>query len=725
MAAPHISVANSVSSALAVVASKADAAAEAAAAGSQRPAYNGDLGEFDVIFKDIDPAWLELYAACCHDTGEVPVVERARRFRDTILAQNPIPIPEANASPMPGSPLPLASTLAAALPDAVPPMGRVEAKSLSLKGLRLGAASASCLVIQLKGRGYTRLDLSNNQIGDAAAPAICGIIHNLPKLRCLVLAGNILGPVALKELSIELAIDEQLEALHLGTPLARGAPAVMLRRNQHRQLRPNMIGSEGLQAVLRGFSTNPCRSLTTLVLCRTSLEAEAGIYLASFMEQDTLLRHLDVSGNPLSSEGVCALLPACANLKHLDLGDTGCRGELIHAQLSSMLQRATNLAFLSLAFNTIETRPLRRITRAVAACEPLVSLNLAGTQLDTECVSVLADSFLHAPDHYLRDLDLSDNNFSEVEAATALAYVITNSKLQVLRLNRNALGDAGVSEIADALSPKVCPPDGPTLFHLELGSCRIGLKGAGHLFSCVAQNKSLRVLKLNDNLLDDSLDLRYIDELGHIQELFLKGNRLNRKCLQFAADTCKRNMMKMRDAEPSALRNEVKRLLVQETKLLQARHQTALDEAEIFVRVHERSKVSEELRKCRIATMKQERQASHKMSVLEDALEARRSQLDKTKSAISEAARRNEVDHAKLKSKLAQHEQELTDVQAQQDVVEKQIAEKRKVHPSEVAVIKAKVKAALDAAEQAKSTGADMRQQLKTLQEKSLIDFRP
>ena len=46
----------------------------------------------------------------------------------------------------------------------------------------------------------------------------------------------------------------------------------------------------------------------------------------------------------------------------------------------------------------------------------------------------------------LRDLDISDNNISELEAAAQVAKIIAQTQLKSLRLNRNPLGDAGAGD---------------------------------------------------------------------------------------------------------------------------------------------------------------------------------------------------------------------------------------------------------------------------------------
>eukprot|EP00929_Paragymnodinium_shiwhaense_P038831 TRINITY_DN20466_c1_g1_i1.p1 TRINITY_DN20466_c1_g1~~TRINITY_DN20466_c1_g1_i1.p1 ORF type:complete len:685 (-),score=144.55 TRINITY_DN20466_c1_g1_i1:135-2189(-) len=484
-----------------------------------------------------DPMWAEVYSGRVCDTGEIVTLEAARSFRDSIVQQNPT-----NAS-----------------------------TKLSLRCLRIGSTALSCLALQLKDRNYTRVDLSDNQLGDHSVLSVRSLIRALPKMQWLGLSGNLICSEGIKELAEELGLNSSLESLVLG---ANEATQTGVRSG----FRPNMLGIEGLKALCQALLRNPRASMTSLTLSNTSLSAEAGKHLATFLERNHTLLHLDVSSNPLSSDGVCALLPHCIRLRLLDVADTGCRGELIHSQLGLLLQKTARLCHLSLAHNCLETRPFRRIVRAVSLCESLVSLSLERTSLDTEAVTVMADMMLASPVQSLTELDLSDNNLAHSEAATALSHAMARSVLQVLRLNRNGFGDAGVRALADALDPRVCQSG--SLQHLEMASCRIGVVGAAHLFISLEKNETLRSLRLVDNFLDATLDVGLIDKLSNLQELQLSGNRLSHSTLLRAAQVCQRNRRRARDAQPKALRAEVHRLLFEETKLSKAQDVLQQEETE-------------------------------------------------------------------------------------------------------------------------------------------------
>lgn len=634
------------------------------------------LADITSIFDD--PAWAEVYVACCCDTGEALGLEQARSFRDAINAQNPTTQPE----------------------------------RLSLRCLRIGATAVSCLALQLKDRGYTRVDLSDNQLGDHAVLAVRSLIRSLPRLQWISLASNLIGTHGARELAEELETNKLLEGLVLGGNEADFHGA-----------RPNLIGAAGCRALLESLKRNPSPPLTSLSLCNTSLSAEAGRDIASFLENNRTLQHLDISANPISSEGICALLPQCTQLRVLNICDTGCRGELIHSQLCAMLSRATGLMHISLAQNPLETRPFRRISRALASCESLVSLNLECTSMDTEAVTVLADALLATPVQSLTELDLSDNQLSQVEAAAALAHTIAHTVLQVLRLNRNALGDAGVRELADGLDSQTCP--GSTLQHLELGSCRIGTAGAGHLFSCLARNNVLRVLRIGDNFLDSALDIALIERLTHITELSLTGNRLSHASMNRASQTCVRNRQRSRDEGPFALRAEMHRLLFQESKLETAREQVAQDDFEITTRQNATDQAALELRQLRGTEADGQRHLQIDIEREEEASEASRAELAKTKQDLVVANGRYKQSREDLRQKLRDREQELIDLQVQCSDLDEHIARRKKEHPQEVEHVNRQMTMALADAERYHVAAKQMREQVAALHAKGLVDFRP
>ncbi|CAE7694585.1 NLRP12 [Symbiodinium sp. CCMP2456] len=705
-----------------------------------QPSAALELANYASIFESAEPYLLDLYAAICHDANEQPSLDSARQFWEHIRAQNPASLPAPTAkAPTTAPPTqlvlrppsaqrtgamrrPSTASVHSQMLRVQPSETRWTAEDrLSFRSLRMGAAGASCLAMQLRGKSLTRLDLSDNQLGDNSAAAIASLIHGLPQLKSILLAGNILGNPGLKEIAnSELQTNGMLEQLALGEPPPGYSTVIKTARQ-----RPNHISTEGLESLLAALSRNPNRRLAALAAGRIALRAEAGQALSAFLMEDSVLTSLDVSSNALTSEGISALLPSCAKLQMLDISETGCRGELIHGKLCELLQKADRLASLSIAHNVLEPRPMRRIARSISSCASLLSLNIAGTAIETEGVLALADGLLNSHTTCLRELDMSENGISEAEALASLGKIIAGTALQTLRLNRNPLGNAGICQLADSLDADSCPPDGPVLRTLELGSCRIGRPGATFLLIRLRDNRRLLQLRLSDNFLDDSLDMTHIEALRYIQYLHLDSNRLSLRNLTRASRVCAKNRFRVQDQEPRALRKEIRHLQVEEVKLREHKHQAAKDSAEIFVRMSAENIAAEELRQLRLGIMKSARQTEQKVASVEQKLKEREAYMEKLKDALERTAHENELAIAEKRHDLEDKEAELMELQARLRDVEAQLARRRAQHPKQVAEINEEISAALPKTEEFKSNQEDMRKELKKLQEKTLIDFKP
>lgn len=343
--------------------------------------------------------------------------------------------------------------------------------------------------------------------------------------------------------------------------------------------------------------------------------------------------------------------------------------------------------------------------------------------MDTEAVTVLVDAMLAAPIQGLTELDLSDNQLCQVEAAAALSHCVANTVIQVLRLNCNALGDAGVRELADGLDSETCP--GSALQHLELGSCRIGTAGAGHLFTCLARNETLRVLRIGDNFLDGALDIALIERLGYVTELNLQGNRLSHASMNRAAQTCARNRQRARDEGPFALRAEMHRLLFQESKLDTTRQQVAKDDQEIALRVNATEQAANELRQLKIAEAEVHRNLNEKIHVEEEGLEASRAELIHTKQTLMDSKAWYKQTREDLRKNLKDLENELMDLTVQCSDLDTHFAMRKKEHPQEVQHVEMAMETALIDAERFHVASKQMREQVADLHTKSLVDFKP
>merc|ERR1712194_264666 len=281
----------------------------------------------------------------------------------------------------------------------------------------------------------------------------------------------------------------------------------------------------------------------------------------------------------------------------------------------------------------------------------------------------------------------------------------------------------GVRELADGLDSQTCP--GSTLQHLELGSCRIGTAGAGHLFTCLARNDTLRILRISDNFLDRALDIALIERLMYVTELGLNGNRLSHASMQRAAQTCSRNRQRARDEAPLALRAEMHRLLFQEAKLETAREAVSKDDLELTTRQNSTDQAAAELRQLRNTEAEVQRQVEVSIQEEEEALEASRAELIQTKEDLVDARSRYNQLRVELKQKLKDREQELLQLQVQSSSLDELFSSRKSQHPEDIEDLKARMAMAVGDAERYHVAAKQMREQVSALHAKSLVDFKP
>lgn len=122
-----------------------------------------------------------------------------------------------------------------------------------------------------------------------------------------------------------------------------------------------------------------------------------------------------------------------------------------------------------------------------------------------------------------RILNLWGNQFTAASMPMLVNGLYDNYTLEELDLSYNQLGDEGVKVIADFFALNES-----TVKELDLSSNGIGTEGAEHLAGMLAKNKTLRILSLNKNELDDE-DLEEIaskiaDSKGKLRQLRLESN---------------------------------------------------------------------------------------------------------------------------------------------------------------------------------------------------------
>nr|XP_061796652.1 NACHT, LRR and PYD domains-containing protein 3-like [Nerophis lumbriciformis] len=259
--------------------------------------------------------------------------------------------------------------------------------------------------------------------------------------------------------------------------------------------------------------------------------------LASVLSSPSNLRHLDLSRNDLSDEGVEILSKGLASpnciLEFLDLRECGLDKGSCHL-LASVLSSPSNLRHLDLSSNKLSDEGVEILSKGLASPNCILeSLDLEHCWITSKgCVS-LAEALKVTPSH-LQELDLDSNNLSDegVEilskglaspncilkvlklswcritskgcVSLAEALKVTPSHLQELDLTRNNVSDDGVEILSKGLASPHC-----ILQILNLEHCGITSKGCVSLAEALRLNPShLQELDLTRNdLLDEGVEI--------------------------------------------------------------------------------------------------------------------------------------------------------------------------------------------------------------------------
>lgn len=229
-------------------------------------------------------------------------------------------------------------------------------------------------------------------------------------------------------------------------------------------------------------------TLTWLDLARNDIGDKGAEAVASYLSAEgarpgngQALRHVNISGNSISSDGLAKLAAAVTGTSG------GCRLETCILS-SNRLSRDENGSE-----SNGGRRSLVSLVQAVNAT--LRTLEVADCGLGPADADALAASWATAPSG-LTALDLSSNAVSDV-GATALGRVLVNGgcpALESLDLSRNDIGDPGAVALGEAACAQAC-----RLKLLDVTDNRIGDDGAIALSLAIDPSAGLTELHHSSN----------------------------------------------------------------------------------------------------------------------------------------------------------------------------------------------------------------------------------
>ncbi|XP_057699962.1 uncharacterized protein LOC130920622 isoform X2 [Corythoichthys intestinalis] len=367
---------------------------------------------------------------------------------------------------------------------------------------------------------------------------LASVLSSPSNLRHLDLSRNDLSDEGVEILSKGLAspncILEFLDLFQCG--LAKGSCHLLASvlsspsNLKHLNLSWNHLSYEGVDILSKGLASPNC-ILESLYLRECGLDKGSCHLLASVLSSPSNLRHLDLSSNKLSDEGVEILSKGLASpnciLESLDLSYCDLEKGSCHP-LASLLSSPSHLKHLELSSNILLDEGVEILSKGLVSPNCILYfLKLSGCSITQRgCIS-LAEALKVTPSH-LQELDLSRNDLSG-EGVEILSKGLASPHciLKVLNLEHCGITSKGCVSLAEAL--KVTPSH---LQGLDLSFNRLLDEGVEILSKGLASpNWILKVLNLEHCWITSKGCVSLAEALkvtpSHLQELDLDSNNLS------------------------------------------------------------------------------------------------------------------------------------------------------------------------------------------------------
>ncbi|GKT27457.1 hypothetical protein ADUPG1_013846 [Aduncisulcus paluster] len=325
---------------------------------------------------------------------------------------------------------------------------------LSLQKCRIGVSAAVTLAKRLEGFPITRIDITNNLIGDIGFMGLLQLAKTTPKLVRIDAACNDIGPEGAIALAEEIAAgSSKLEHIDLGTDKP--------------QQRDNSIDAPSGAAIAAAVKNN--RTLQFLGLSRNVIGEGGTVACESFaalLHVNTTLKVLKLAANSIGNVGTEILAGGLAQnrtLRVLDLSENGITARGIYSLASCALSPGEGgLKVFSLSKNKLGANGANALAKAIMSNRSLTSLNLSECYICDKGCRVLCEALIVAsmdstghydgdgrPYHGIKHLDISNNRIT-AKGAEYIARLLRRTSLSSINISGNPIGK-GAWSIGKAL----------------------------------------------------------------------------------------------------------------------------------------------------------------------------------------------------------------------------------------------------------------------------------
>ncbi|GMF64799.1 unnamed protein product [Phytophthora lilii] len=240
-------------------------------------------------------------------------------------------------------------------------------------------------------------------------------------------------------------------------------------------------------------------NVTTLNLCRSGVTPSLAVQLADFLETNSTLTHVDLSGNRLGEHGAGCLATSLMKnsaVSSLVLSDCGLDGEAL-TKWVDFFRTGTNttLSHLILANNQIDDDGAQTLGSMLQVVKTrYFHLDLRKNKLSTQGLQVLADAMKDACPTSVTAVQVEDNQGDDEPAA-----MVYRSRMEFyMRRNKAAIGREILHETITQIGMSSLTLEVCHLKHVE-----ITIAEADSLGAALRNNHSITELRLQDNALPE------------------------------------------------------------------------------------------------------------------------------------------------------------------------------------------------------------------------------
>jgi Ran GTPase-activating protein (RanGAP) involved in mRNA processing and transport len=357
-------------------------------------------------------------------------------------------------------------------------------KVMNFQSVGIGHRAAQFVVQSFRSHGTFRvLCLSMNCLRNEGAFAVADLLIDSKTLISLDVSANSIGDEGCAAI---------FEALHLNQSLVHVSLGSNAGANR------NSIGSGAtphLAAVLWGNAV-----LSEANLSMTEITRETIGRVFSGLAANRALEKLDLSHNNLRSAGAVLVVRAIARSGIVDLAMRDARiQDDVGRQFCNFLQANSTLLRLDLSGNHLGKGFTMAIIPGLANQETLQELDLSHNPLYGRGLGALGAAI--APNQALKVLNVSYCLLEFGAFGEFCQNLKKNTALEKLDLSHNTIADQGALQLAEAIA------DHPALRQLSLELCEISDEGATAILEAIKEMK-LTKLSLKNNLIHSGFGIQ-------------------------------------------------------------------------------------------------------------------------------------------------------------------------------------------------------------------------